>query len=441
MTGWIRSAWQRVSPWARSGTDAPHQPSHAHESAGVHCEDVFERLPVAVWVQDYSRVGAWLDSLRDAGVEDLREYFNEFPSEVDHCVGLIQLVDVNNAAVEMVGATDKEQVLSLSLQAHLTSESRQSFVEQFMAIWEGKHRVEIELVGATLSGESFPCLLHGSMRSPTGEIDLSRVVVAIIDITERKAVEVRLEDLVRSKDELIASVSHEIRTPLTSIIGSSQLLYNDGARLSEAERDEMFEILVRQSADVANIVDDLMVAAKADIGKLRVTHVPVDLRAEALQVIETWDRRATDSIPLSGETVWCIGDPNRVRQIVRNLISNALRYGGGSVRVVVGSDGSLGYVRVIDSGPGIREEDRERIFENYQSGAQLPGLTSALGLGLGISRHLAHLMEGDLTYRFKEGESMFEMALPISQPEETSTATDVRKMLDPTRRDSQSPPS
>ena len=360
-------------------------------------------------------VGSWLDSLREAGVDDLREYFSEYPREVDHCVGLIRLLDVNAAAVELVGAAGKEEVVAMALEERLTEESRESFVEQFVAIWEGRGRIEIEFVGRTLSGEEFPCLLRGSMRSPTGELDLSRVVVSIVDIAERKAAEVRLEELVRSKDELIASVSHEIRTPLTSIIGSSQLLYNEGARLSDAEKDEMFQILVRQSADVANIVDDLIVAAKADIGKLRVTSVPVDLYSQTTQVIETWDRRAVDHIPLAGESVWCVGDPNRVRQIVRNLISNALHHGGERVRVFVESDATTAHVRVIDDGPGIPIEDRERIFENYQRGAPISGLTSAIGLGLGISRYLAHLMGGDLTYRFEEGESIFELSLPLSE--------------------------
>ena len=374
--------------------------------------DVFERLPIPVWEQDYSRVGLWLDLLQDSGVEHLRAFFDEHPEQVDHCAGLIRHLDANEAAVQLIGATSKEQVLSTSLRANVTAESRQSFIEQFVAIWEKKDRVEVELIGSTLNGDRFHCILHWSMRSRAGEPDLSRVVVAIVDITELKAVEARLEELVQSRDELIASVSHEIRTPLTSVIGSAQLLHNDWSRLSETDRDEMFQILVRQSADVANIVDDLMVAAKADIGKLKVMRVSVDARAQAAQVIETWDWHTIGDIPLSGNSVCCVGDPGRVRQIIRNLVSNALRYGGEHVRVVVGSNRSVGYVRVIDDGPGVPQEDRERIFESYQRGEQLPGLTPALGLGLGVSRHLARLMGGDLTYRFEHGESLFELTLP-----------------------------
>ncbi|VAW04230.1 hypothetical protein MNBD_ACTINO01-377 [hydrothermal vent metagenome] len=411
----VRSASRRLLATFGADSRSGRHASSGGSSIGTDCEDIFERMPVAVWLQDYSTVGSWLDALREAGIDDLRTYFSEYPNEVDHCVGLIRLLDVNRAALELVGAAGKEDVMAVSLEAELTDESRKSFVEQFVAIWEGRGRIEIEFVGRTLSGEEFPCLLRGSMCSPTGELDLSRVVVSIIDITERKAAEVRLEELVRSKDELIASVSHEIRTPLTSIIGSSQLLYSEGARLSDAEKDEMFQILVRQSADVANIVDDLIVAAKADIGKLQVMSMPVDVYAQATQVIETWDRRAVDHIPLAGESVWCVGDPNRVRQIVRNLISNALHHGGERVRVFVESDATTAHVRVIDDGPGIPMEDRERIFENYQRGTPIPGLTSAIGLGLGISRYLAHLMGGDLTYRFEEGESIFELSLPLSE--------------------------
>ena len=411
--------WQRALTARGSLALQPYR-EHLREREGDPCgSDVFERLPVAVWLQDYSEVGEWLDSLKQVGIDDLREYFSEYPVEVDHCVGLIRLVDANAAAMEMVGATSKEEVLSFPLEEGLTDESRQSFVEQFVAISEGKDHVEIEMVGSKVNGDRFPCLLRGSMRSPSGRRDLSNVIVAIIDITERKDAEMRLEELVRSKDDLIASVSHEIRTPLTSIVGSSQLLYKDRERLSDTDKDEMFEILMRQSIDVANIVDDLIVAAQTDVGRLQVMSVPIDIRAEAAHVIEMWDQHAVDGVTLiDGGPVWCLGDPNRVRQIVRNLLSNALRHGGRRVHVITGSDDGAGYVRVVDDGPGIPEKDRERVFHKYESGTPIPGLTSALGLGLSISRHLADRMGGELTYHSDEGESLFELSLPLVPTEE-----------------------
>jgi len=85
------------------------------------------------------------------------------------------------------------------------------------------------------------------------------------------------------------------------------------------------------------------------------------------------------------------------------------------VRIEVGCHQWTGYIVVVDDGEGIPLHDADRIFEKYQRGDQAPGLTNALGLGLGLSRQLARLMDGDITYRRDEGESLFELSLPLGE--------------------------
>ena len=114
-----------------------------------------------------------------------------------------------------------------------------------------------------------------------------------------------------------------------------------------------------------------------------------------------------------------LGDPGRVRQILRNLISNALRYGGDRIRVIVGADSSH-LVQVRDNGPGIPSEERERMFHPYQRAHDAPGVTASMGLGLTISRSLARLMNGDLEYRHEDGESVFELMLPQADDSQTT---------------------
>lgn len=290
---------------------------------------------------------------------------------------------------------------------------------QSFAIEESAQRLLSErpdLKGRRKNGEEFPVEITIS-RARLGD---ETILTAIIrDITERRAAEERLQELLRSKDELIHSVSHEIRTPLTSILGFAELLKTERAKLSEAEKSELLQTLLNESTDVANIVEDLIVAAKADIGKLQVMHVSVNLRAQAAQVLEAWDQSAAGRrIDLSGEDVRCVGDPARVRQVVRNLVSNAIRYGGDNTRVEVGVRQSTGFIILADDGAGVPDDDVELIFENYQRGATAPGLTRALGLGLGISRHLARAMGGDITYRHSNGESIFEFTLPLEHTDD-----------------------
>lgn len=229
---------------------------------------------------------------------------------------------------------------------------------------------------------------------------------------EREAHQEHLVGLNRAKDAFLASISHELRTPLTAMVGFSQILKDSADVMSPQERDELLELLVREGTDVTNMISDLLVAAKADIHALEVASVPLDLHVQASQVLQSLDREHVPQIKLLGDSVHAIGDPERVRQVIRNLVSNALRYGGETIQVEVRADATTASVLVRDNGDAIPEEDRERIFMPYQRAHNAPGLAGSLGLGLAISRQLADLMAGDLTYRYDDGHNVFELALP-----------------------------
>jgi signal transduction histidine kinase len=229
---------------------------------------------------------------------------------------------------------------------------------------------------------------------------------------EREVARDQLEEANRTKDAFLASVSHELRTPLTAVVGFGQLLKEAQHTLSAEERAELLETIVGQGTDLTNIVSDLLVAAKAGIDRLHVTSVPVDLRAQSAQVLESFEPTGVSGIELVGDSLGAVGDPDRVRQIVRNLISNALRYGGDNIRMTLSDSGAVAKVSVCDDGAALPVGDRARIFQPYQRAHNVPGLADSLGLGLAISRQLAQLMGGDLTYRHENGESIFELSLP-----------------------------
>ena len=243
-------------------------------------------------------------------------------------------------------------------------------------------------------------------------------IVAAVYLLRMQATKQRvaiLEHLVEVKGEFIATVSHELRTPLTAVIGFADLLLESGAELSSSDRAQMLAAIAEQSEEVNAIVDDLLVVAQVDIGELTVAAVPVDLRAQTAQVLETLDQ--SQSIIIHGQTPKACGDPARVRQILRNLFTNAKRYGGHHISVELGShsDGLASLV-VRDDGDPISVEDRERIFEPYQRAHNQPGRPGSIGLGLAVSRRLARLMGGDLTYRHQNGHSIFELSLPLAAP-------------------------
>ncbi|MDP3984745.1 MAG: GAF domain-containing protein, partial [Acidimicrobiia bacterium] len=190
---------------------------------------------------------------------------------------------------------------------------------------------------------------------------LSYGIVALRSRVRQEVAEEQLRASLRSKDDLIASISHELRTPLTAVVGFAQVLEDEESGLSAPERAEMIRSIIEEGLDLTNIVEDLLTAAKAEAGTLTVVHVPVDLRAQAAQVIEALSQEEARQVEVSGTEGRATGDPGRVRQILRNLISNALRYGGDRIRVdVVENDACR--VQVTDNGIGGPVEERERIF-------------------------------------------------------------------------------
>jgi signal transduction histidine kinase len=245
------------------------------------------------------------------------------------------------------------------------------------------------------------------------DLSLLTTVAAMIGaFWEREIGRERLEQAIRTKDDFLASVSHELRTPLTAVMGFGQILKDEAGTLPEEERAELLEAIVRQAADLTNIVNDLLVAARHDTGTLNIKLVPVTLRAQAAQALEAFDQEKVGSVALTGDFVRAIGDPHRTRQIIRNLISNALRYGGPDIRISVESNADDVSVLVRDNGSPIPVDERERIFEQYQRARGTTEIAESLGLGLAISRELARRMGGDLTYRYEDGDSVFELTLP-----------------------------
>lgn len=238
----------------------------------------------------------------------------------------------------------------------------------------------------------------------------------VLDLTKVHRANERLRALVQSRDDLIASVSHELRTPLTGVVGFAELLSNPDSGLSASDQREMIRSIARQGADLADIVEDLLTAAKVQTNDLSVASVEVDLHAEAAHVLGAFDPGTSSSIELRGKPALATADSGRVRQILRNLISNAVRYGGDTIHVVASSTDSKALIEVRDNGAGVPPDTQDVIFEPYGRGHAEKGLASSVGLGLSISRTLARLMGDELTYSREGRETTFRLTLPLQPP-------------------------
>jgi signal transduction histidine kinase/PAS domain-containing protein len=559
---------------------------------------LFERSPVALLEEDFTSVAERLVRLRELGVTDVEEYFGDHPDELRELIATIRIRRANQSALAMIGADSLEDLKASFNEVTREPHELDSYVAQFLAIWERRAETAVDLEGVTLDGDSIEAVLHWSAPVQGDDHDLSRVIVAISDITPRKIVEQqlataldenrtlldfehalalcsrsllmgrgetaleealttlrvaigadrsyltvnvddpeqgasfhivrsvstphyavdewmgrvipwskypmardvlvagesfqyigtdepdsgwsrsvlsvpvftegrwagtvgfmdmrrrrpwsneavrmlevaapmlgtfwerevtrqRLEELVISKDRFVASVSHELRTPLSAVLGFAQELKANADSYRAEELADMLELIADQSQEMADMVEDLLVSARADIGMVTIHPQDVYLRSQAETVLAGLGSTGGKQIEVVGGRGKVWADPSRTRQIIRNLLTNALRYGGDQVVVEAVERSEETMLTVTDDGPGLDPTRWEEIFEPYQRAHHSPTQPASIGLGLTVARQLARLMGGELTYRTSEEGSVFTLTLPSKDNADEKTEESV----------------
>ena len=220
-----------------------------------------------------------------------------------------------------------------------------------------------------------------------------------------------------SRLELVASVAHELKTPVAAVRGAVAALRGD-QEVDEETRERLLAVVDDAAAQLERLVDDLLLAGRLDSERLPVEIVPCDAHEIAARVVEA--ARATlppgGSIELSAPIGLpeAAADPERLRQVLANLVGNAVAHASGSGRVSVTLDETDGRLRIAvsDDGPGIPLEDQERVFERFQRGRTG---ASGSGLGLYLARGLAGAMGGTLALESaRDRGSTFTLELPLA---------------------------
>lgn len=227
--------------------------------------------------------------------------------------------------------------------------------------------------------------------------------------------ETRLEAqraLNKAKDEFVASVSHELRTPLTSIYGFAQLLAEGGYQ-DPNTTSELVELIRGEADELSRMVEDLLTAARADAGALAF-HLQDFEASEAVDRALAPLLKGGVALDLDVQPAQIHADDFRFRQIIRNLVSNARRYGAEPIGVR-GVDLGTGYrVTVHDRGEGVASHVSDRLFQRFVHQGHQPLLVGSVGLGLSIVRILAEGMGGGVSYERAEGETRFVVMIPLA---------------------------
>jgi signal transduction histidine kinase len=232
-----------------------------------------------------------------------------------------------------------------------------------------------------------------SLLAAATEVFKTKGVQAVALAAERKASQM--------KNEFVSMITHELRTPLTNIAGFIDTLQETWRVIPPDEVDEFLQIVVSESENLKNLVDDVLAIPRLEAGKLLMDPTDFSLRAATFKVVnrvfsEAGERSASVSI---GSNVMVHADPHRVEQILRNLVENARKYGGDTVAIEAIPLGDEWQIVVSDNGHGLTDADGERVFEAFEQATAGDSRTdTGFGLGLTVARHLIDATGGRIWY-------------------------------------------
>lgn len=379
--------------------------------------------------------------------------FAPFPYVILDAQGAILEINVTGARFLRI---ERRRAPGLPLTSWVALGQRRRFLDHMRGCRRGGGGVKTEVEMFTRQGEPLgPVEIHSSPPEPSERGPTFRTVLT--SLAERREREREVHELAaqrqtaelssQAKDRFLALLSHELRTPLTPVLAAvSDLEAREG--LDPDVRD-LVTVIRRNVQDEAHLVDELLDASRVRHGRLAVREDPVNVHTILEEVAQWLGRQGArlnlrTAVVFKAEQVYVRGDALRLRQVLRNLVDNALKFTdpGGRVEIRTDNRGSQLVILVSDTGQGMERERLLRLFEPFeQVGADPEAKPGGLGLGLAICKGLVEAHQGTIDVK-SEGRgrgTTFEIVLPTIEPPEESApppvaASDRRPVPEPGTR-------
>jgi len=375
---------------------------------------LFHQLPIGIVLEDYSAPKELINGLKKTGVSDFQQHFHKHPDDLKKAIQSIRILDANDTLCTMFGTASFDEYVEY---------------EDRLANWEDPNWLDF-YIGKLASLAAGKPIFAGEVRDvlPDGsaielrcitrliendEDDWSMVLTTHEDISTRKKDEKILlrtkeeaEYASRAKSDFLANMSHELRTPLNSIIGFSQMLKDQtfGPVGSQNNRDYI-ENINQSGLLLLAIISDILDLSKIEAGEADVSKDTIDLSTTIEECVTmVMDRASKAGLSLStnsdGPGPWLQGDKVKVKQVLLNLLTNAIKFtlpnGTISIDACLKENQAI-VIKIVDTGIGIAQEDIPLVTNPFeQIGDAMMCHKEGTGLGLALSKRMVELHEGTL---------------------------------------------
>jgi len=326
-----------------------------------------------------------------------------------------------NVAMGRMVTRPPSDLIGASFESLLSLPARILFQTHVFPALEADGRVEEAFLSLASSTGDIPVLLNAAKALETERAASERIAAelatALRDLAERHAEETRSR---RMRDAFAGVVSHELRTPITTIFGLSHLLRQRYRTLDPEAVEQQLGDIEAESDRLRRLTEDLLVLSRAEGGRLDVAQDPINLRHVIDLAVESERRRAPDRhflVEIASHLPPVLGEETHVEQVLRNYLSNAVKYSPARTTITIRAETSgdgVG-VRVVDEGAGLPAGPSDRLFDLFYRAADAVHQASGAGIGLFVCRELVQAMGGRVWAHRLPGGSEFGFVLPAAE--------------------------
>lgn len=379
----------------------------------TYLQSLFDETPVSLWEEDFSAVKIILDKISQQGVNDLGPYLRKHPEIVLQCAEAVKVTRVNKATTELFEAKSAEDLLK-NLNLVLTDDSLDVFCEELINLSTRNDKTRLLATNKTLTGKEIEVLLNWSIL-PGSEESWEKIIVSMIDVTREREID-------KMKNEFISIAAHELRTPLASLLGYTELIQmKEFDQLGTKVKQECFENIYHQGMSLERLIDDLLDVGRIESGRcLQIEKSHVQFLEFLAQICNNHQRETTKhsiQTDLPDHDMSLLIDAGRMTQVLDNVLSNAVKYSpaGGVIKVTGNIKSNLLSVSISDSGIGMTEQQRQRVFDKFYRADTSNTAVRGLGLGMNIAKSIVEAHGGTIWVESAERKgTIVHIAIPIS---------------------------